>query len=348
MGDVLLAAGFAFRRDFVAASIVASGGFFLLGYGAILLMPADSPTAVIWPGNAFVLCLMLRYARNWREYAIILAATFLGDLCSNALGLGALPQTIGYSLVNTLEMTLCLALVGPKRPLRLRGVPAKALFGLKVGVLPTLVAGAAAALVTQLSGVHDAFAAGRNWFLADLLGFCIIFPIGMTISWRQIQKLRLRQRLPAALGTVCLVVGVTTIVYPLHHYPLQFLILPAALVMTSRFRILGAGAAMILIAAVVLSQPAASSPIGSVSRILYLQLFLAVCSLVCVRAAVLLNHRDLQQAVIERRHRRAVRGSRFKSQLLAHVSHEVRSPLSAIIGFSSMLESGSLTPDRAP
>src|SRR5258706_5503411 len=79
-----------------------------------------------------------------------------------------------------------------------------------------------------------------------------------------------------------------------------------------------------------------------------MQLFLAVCSLVRVRAASLLNQRDLHQAIIERRHRRAVRASRFKSQLLAHVSHEVRSPLSAIIGFSSMLESGSLSAQRAP
>jgi two-component system sensor histidine kinase BarA len=48
-------------------------------------------------------------------------------------------------------------------------------------------------------------------------------------------------------------------------------------------------------------------------------------------------------AIIERKHRRAVRASRFKTQLLGHVSHEVRSPLSAIIGFSTMLESGSLS-----
>jgi signal transduction histidine kinase len=51
--------------------------------------------------------------------------------------------------------------------------------------------------------------------------------------------------------------------------------------------------------------------------------------------------------VIERRRRHAVRASRFKSQLLSHVSHEVRGPLSAIIGFSGMLESGTLPLDRA-
>ncbi|HKB95783.1 MAG TPA: HAMP domain-containing sensor histidine kinase, partial [Rhizomicrobium sp.] len=105
---------------------------------------------------------------------------------------------------------------------------------------------------------------------------------------------------------------------------------------------------MIIIAAIVLGEPVPNLPFSQVTRIQYMQLFLAVCSLVCVRAASLLNQRDLHQAIIERRHRRAVRASRFKSQLLAHVSHEVRSPLSAIIGFSSMLESGSLSAQRAP
>ena len=249
-----------------------------------------------------------------------------------------------------MELTLCLALVGHKRMLRFRSARSVALFGLKVGLLPPLMGGLAAMLVTWLGGIaiSDAFAAGRNWFFSDVLGFCIFFPIGMTISWRQIRKLQLRQRLPVALGTLILLVAATAFVYPLRHYGLQFLILPAALIMTSRFRILGAGAAMIIIAAVVLAQPVPSIVIDPVWRIQYLQMFLAVCSLVCVRAAGLLNQRDLHQAISERRHRRAVRASRFKSQLLAHVSHEVRSPLSAIIGFSSMLESGSLPAGRAP
>ncbi len=72
-----------------------------------------------------------------------------------------------------------------------------------------------------------------------------------------------------------------------------------------------------------------------------------MCSLLCVRVAAVLNERDLHLAIIERRHRRVVRASRFKSQLLAHVSHEVRSPLSAIIGFSSILEAGTMPADRA-
>ncbi len=337
------------RTDLLLATLLAAVGFFLLGFGAIRLTPQGSPIAIIWPANAFALCLMLRYGRNWRDYGLMLAGTFVGDLFGNGLGAGSsMVLTLGYSLANTLEIGVCMALVGKVRALRFANVRAAIAFGFKAGLVPPLLGATAAMLVTWAGGGHDAFAAGRNWLFADVLGFCIIFPIGMTISWRQIQKLRLPQRLPLAVGAVILMLGVTVLVYPLRFYSLQFLILPAALLLTARFRILGAGTAMIIITAVILADPMPPKSLDPVVRIQYLQLFVAVCSLVCVRAAGLLNQRDLHQAIIERRHRRAVRASRFKSQLLGHVSHEVRSPLSAIIGFSSMLESGSLSPERAP
>jgi signal transduction histidine kinase len=337
-----------FRRSFLIAAFLAAAGFFVLGYGALKLTPEGNSIAIIWPADAFALCLMVRYARGWRERGAMLAAIFVSALFVNGLAGANAFLTFGYSLVDTLQLALCLMLMGPMRALRFKTARAVMVFGLKVGILPPLLGGAAAMLVTMAGGGADPFAGGRNWFFADLLGFCIVFPIGMTISWRQVQKLRLRQRLPLALFTVFLLVSITLLVFPLRNYPLQFLVLPAAIVMASQFRTLGAGAATIIIAGIVLSEPVPKFAIDPVTRIQYLQLFLAVCSIVCVRAASLLNQRDLHQAIIERKHRRAVRASRFKSQLLAHVSHEVRSPLSAIIGFSSMLESGSLRTEQAP
>ncbi|HET7085765.1 MAG TPA: ATP-binding protein [Rhizomicrobium sp.] len=336
------------RQQSVAAAALAGAGFFVLGYGALRLSPQGSSIAIIWPADAFALCLILRYAQGWRERAAMLAVIFTVDLFVNRLAGANAVLTLGYSLVDTLELALCLVLVGPMRALRFKDGRALLLFSLKVVILPPFLGGLAAMLVTLAGHGGNAVAGGRNWFFADVLGFCIVFPIGMAISWRQIQKLKLPQRLPLALFTVFLLVTMTVLVFPLHRYPLQFLILPAALVMTSQFRVLGAGAAMIIIAAIVLTEPVPKLAIDPVTRIQYLQLFLAVCGIVCVRAATLLNQRDLHQAIIERRHRRAVRASRFKSQLLAHVSHEVRSPLSAIIGFSSMLESGSMPAGRAP
>lgn len=321
-------------------------GFFAFGYGAILVTADAGSTAILWPGDAFALCVMLRYARGWRQNALILAGVFVADLFSNSLG-GTPPLlTFGYSLVNTLEIALCLVLAGPGRVPRFRNLGGAALFFLKVGVLPAVLGGLAAGLVAWAGGEPTALADGRNWIFSDILGFLMVFPFGITVSWRQIAKLRLRARFWEALLTVALLVGVTLLVFPLRVYPLQFLVLPAAIVLTSRFRLMGAGAATVIVATIVLVEPV--PPFDPVARIQLLQFFLAVCSLVCVRTAGLLNERDLHLAIIERRHRRAVRASRFKSQLLAHVSHEVRSPLSAIIGFSAMLESGSLAADRAP
>jgi len=44
-----------FRKEFIVATLLAAGGFFLLGYGAILLTPDGSSTAIIWPADAFAL-----------------------------------------------------------------------------------------------------------------------------------------------------------------------------------------------------------------------------------------------------------------------------------------------------
>ena len=43
----------------MTAALLAAVGFFALGYGAILLTGDSSPTAIMWPADAFALCLML-------------------------------------------------------------------------------------------------------------------------------------------------------------------------------------------------------------------------------------------------------------------------------------------------
>jgi signal transduction histidine kinase len=334
--------------EFLTAVFATSAGFFILGYGAILLTPKGNAAAAIWPATAFAACVILRYARGWAERWVMLAGVLVADLFNNGLGGVTTLMTLGYSLINVLELAFALAIVGPTRNLRGANIRKAVLATTRIALLPPLLGGAVATLMTWLNGHPHALTGGLHWFIADSLGFFMIFPLGMAISWRQISKLRLRERLPLALATGGLLIAITTVVFWLHYYPLQFLILPVALMVTRWFRTLGAGVSIIVIAAIVLSEPVPPLPYDAVTRVQFLQLFLAVCSLLCVRVAGVLNERDLHLAIIERRHRRAVRASRFKSQLLAHVSHEVRSPLSAIIGFSSMLESGSLSAERAP
>ena len=193
--------------SFWRAALATTIGFFVLGYGAILVTGDAGSTAILWPGNAFALCVMLRHARGWGQNGIILAGVFLADLLSNSLG-GTPPLlTLGYSLINTLEITLCLAMAGPGRVPRLRNGGDAALFFLKVGVVPSLLGGMAAGLVAWAGGEPTAIADGRNWVFADTLGFLMVFPFAITVSWRQIAKLRLKARFWEALLAVSLLAG---------------------------------------------------------------------------------------------------------------------------------------------
>jgi len=338
---------FGWRSPFFRAVLAAALGFFAFGYGAILLSPAGQVSA-IWPATAFGLCMTLRWARTPRQIAVMMAVLFAAGLAANGLAGSPLPLNIGYSLVNIADILMAMAVVRRLGLPRHFPIGRGLLFGLAAGVLPALGGGILAAGVVWLNGGQDAIVAGRNWWFANLLGFLILFPFGMAVTWRQFAKLNLRCRIPEAAIVFAIVTASAISVFRLGDYPLQFLVFLAVVIATTRFRLMGAGVAMGVIAAIALTSPTAFAPFDPITRVQLLQLFLGVCSVVGVRIAAVLGERDLHIAMIERQRRRAVRASRFKSQLLSHVSHEVRSPLSAVIGFSAMLESGSLSAERAP
>jgi signal transduction histidine kinase len=229
---------------------------------------------------------------------------------------------------------------------RLTTPSSMARFMLAVGIGPSLLGAVLSAGLMAWQGGDPAQAA-LQWFLANLLGVCILFPFGLTISLRQFAKLKLRHRLPEALIVFGALTAVSVLAFR-YQYPAMFLAMVLAMAASARFRLLGAGAALLVIASLAFASVRLLPAAHSLAWVEVLQFYLATVSAVCMRTAMLLNERDLHMAIIERRHRRAVRASRFKSQLLAHVSHEVRSPLSAIIGFSSMLEAGTLSAERAP
>jgi signal transduction histidine kinase len=322
-------------------------GFLALGYGGILIAGGNSHQASpVWPATAFGLCLLLRLSRSRHDDAVMLAAILAAGLLANGLGGAAPPTVIGFSLINLLDVLAGLVAVRKFAKPRFNSSKSALRFGLAAAISPSLFGAILSYLLVRVTG-GDALATGEQWFIANVLGVCILFPFGMTVSLRQFAKLQLERRFLELLAVFSVLGAVSVLSLRLSALPLHFLILAAALVATARFRLMGAGAAMIVITALMLASPEPFLIADPVARMEMLQLFLAVTGLLCVRAAVVLNQRDLHLAVIERHRRHAMRASRFKSQLLSHVSHEVRGPLSAIIGFSGMLESGTLPLERA-
>jgi signal transduction histidine kinase len=333
------------RLAFLAALTFA--GFFLLGYGGILIAGGNShQSSPVWPATAFGLCVLIRLSRSRAEDMAILGAILIAGLCANALG-GAEPRLlIGFSLINLLDVLAGLVAMRALAQPRFNTARSAMRFALAAAISPSLFGAVLSYLLVRWSG-GNAMLTGVQWFFSNVLGVCILFPFGMTVSLRQFAKLDLENRFLEALAVFSLVLATAMLAFRLSAYPIQFLVLAVALLATARFRLMGAGAAMIIITAIAISSPHSFATNARLEQLELLQLFLAATSLICVRAAWVLNERDVHLAVIERRRRQAARASHFKSQLLSHVSHEARGPLSAIIGFSGMLESGTLPLERA-
>ena len=104
--------------QFLASALAAALGFFVLGYGAILIMPNGNSAAVIWPATAFATCMILRHARSRGERAVMLAGVTIADLLNNSLGGDSLVMVLGYTLVNVLELAVALAIARTPGALR--------------------------------------------------------------------------------------------------------------------------------------------------------------------------------------------------------------------------------------
>ena len=329
----------------ICLALITGIGFFLLGWGGIMLTGGNAhSSAPIWPATAFGLCMALRLSRGRADDAAMLASMLAGGMGANLLGGAPFLVGTGFSVINVIDVVA--GLIATRRLLAPRFTTFRraARFLLAAAISPSIIGAVCAALLVWATG-GDGWLAGGQWIASNVLAVLILFPLGMNLSLRQLAKLKLKNRLPE----VALVLGGTALVavpaFCLAPYHAQYLVLAAAAIAGVRFRLLGAGASLLVIGIIAVSEPMMR---WSLLQIELLQLFLAVCSVVSVRAAVLMNERDMHVAIIEQRRRRAVRASRFKSQLLAHVSHEVRTPLSAVIGFSGMLETGALSADRAP
>ena len=299
----------------------------------------------VWPATAFGLCLLIRLSRSRADDLAIMAAILVAGLCANWLG-GAEPVLlIGFSLINLLDVMAGLVAMRRLVQPRFKTAPSAIRFAMAAAISPSLFGALLSYLLVRWTG-GNATLTGMQWFFSNVLGVCILFPFGMTVSLRQFAKLKLEHRFFEALGVFSIVTAVSVLAFRLTAYPLQFLVLAAALLATARFRLMGAGAAIIIITSIAISSPHPFAG-DTLAQLELLQLFLAVTSLICVRTAWVLNERDVHMAALERRRRQAARAAQFKGQLLSHVSHEARSPLSAIIGFSGMLESGTLPLERA-
>ena len=268
------------------AALITGAGYFLLGYGSILISGRQHMISLIWPATAFTVCMIVRLSRSRRQDLLMLAAAFLAHAALN-VAVGAPPMIIvGFGLLGLMEAVGAVVAVRLYEPRRFGDLRGNLRFLLAAVIAPPLVAASLAAIVMALAGNTAWQTDAQRWFAANALGLCILLPIGLSASWRKIAKLKLRERAgEAAIVFLALaLVSLYTLRWAAH--PMPFIILPIALAATVRFRLLGAGMTMLLVLVIALtSNLHAQTPDAYALNIETMQMFLAVTSLICTRSA---------------------------------------------------------------
>lgn len=324
----------------------------LTGYASTLLTHHHAFVSAAWPANAIVLVVVLRACRSrLQDVAVLLGAAGASAVIDGMQGDG-LGLALAFAGINLAELVLAVFLARGFAPLTYPTPADGWRFCAIVGLpAPILGAGLAAALAYAIEPAV-ALDAARVWLAAGVLGFLLIAPFGMTISWKELQRLQLKARAGQAAGAAVLLAAVTFGAFAQSRLPLQFLILPAMLYATFHFRLPGATISAMMVALIGLVMtfyghgPMMLISDSLVDRTLVLQLFVTIACLTMLPVAAALNQRDRFAKAIEKQRLAAIEASEGKSRLLAQVSHELRSPLSAILNFSVLIESGALGPDR--
>jgi signal transduction histidine kinase len=340
------------RRAALLGALVALA-YLATGYASTLLTRQGAFVSATWPANAIALVVMLRASRTRMQDAAILAGAALASAAVDGLNAHGLALALAFAAVNLVEIGLAAALARRFAPLTYPTPADGWRFCLIAGLPPALVGAALAGALAYAVRPDQALDAVRTWLTAGFLGFLLIAPFGMTISWKEIRRLRLGER-PGQAAAVVLALGAVSLgVFSQDRLPLQFLILPAMLFATFHFRLPGATASAMLVAIITLVMTFyGRGPMmlvaSDLDRTLILQLFVTIGCLTMLPVAAALNQRDRMARALEKQKEAAVAASEAKSRLLAQVSHELRSPLSAILNFSVLIEKGMLPPDKAP
>ena len=302
----------------LAAAAGVGAVFFLLGIGAIALARGSALVAPMWPANALGLIFVLRWSRSQIDTAVVLAAILVASVVANSLGGSTALNSVWLSALNVTQIAVGCALVRRFASTTFRTVGEGWRFFAVAGPPPSLLGGLGVLVLCKLTERADGLAEAITWTGADLLGFILIGPLGMTLSMRELMRLDLRRRWREALAVYLLLAGVTFATFAQTALPLLFVVAPFILLATFRFRLIGANAAMIIVAAVAI--PLTSAGLGPLAllhgsslslRLLTLQAFLALNGLSAVPLAAALSQRDLLMGRSERREAELLRAAKI-------------------------------------
>jgi len=265
----------------------------------------SSGLEALWPSNAVVLSILILAGRDRRDIAAIVAGGAAGSIALHIFYRDPLSILFGLTASNMTESGLAFALLSRAG---IRG-------GLvdRVGNYFALVAAAAVAGLfsstigglSLLMGRDIPFWDGwRSWYVSGVLSAVLVAPavvVAVDLIRGPGRRAPDGRAVLEFIGLAALVAGVTSFVFLHHGLPLTFVVPPSVLLITFRFRAIGAVAGVAIVTTI--AATATASGYGSIAlllrgqpgdQVLMLQAFIATTLLSALPVAAVLNERDYQ------------------------------------------------------
>jgi signal transduction histidine kinase/CheY-like chemotaxis protein len=349
------------RSDLLRSALFALA-YFVGAELAYAVSLGSSVGGTFWPPAGIALgTLLVSPRRLWPQ---LLAAGAIANFVSDQVHGQTLAASLVFIVANLGEPLVGAFLLrrfftGPVTLTRLPEIVALAL----VVVFVSAPLGAVIGAFSAQWWTQDApgFAAGwRTWWVGDAVGALVLAPavVRVITDWRQAGNVPASRWIEAAVFAVT-VYAVTQLVFsaPPMSIAMPFLVFPVVLWGSLRFGPIGVGGALCLIVLLTALDtadgqgPFASDQLSLGERLVALQVYVGVMALTFHATTVLWEERlrtvQREQLLEAERfaRREAERSSQLKEEFLATLSHELRSPLNAILGWTHVLRKVSQEPE---
>jgi signal transduction histidine kinase len=297
-------------------------GLFVASLTSIEFMRNTNAIATLWPSNAILLALLLRSARNSRNYSLIFLSGGTAIALANfAIGYSAALITV-LTIGNIVEVATAWALLAIYQDddFDLTYIRNLNIFMLLAGGIAPLVSASIGA--TALAATHAIpwMSVWLNWYAANALGMIIVAPFLLSLRFKEWEALRIKKRYSEAFGVLALIVLVGIVAS--FYRPFVFIVAPVLLFAAFRFGFAGAAAGTLVLAFIgnIFIANGIGPPILLQSdlseRILAMQILLTATVFWSLPVAAVLAERDRLLAALSLINSRlAVEGER-KSQIV--------------------------------
>lgn len=328
------------------APILTVVGVAVLVVLAVTFARVSGQIAVLWGASGLAAVVWLRAGRgltfDMGFGALIFVSILAGELL---IGHGPL-VAFGFSLFNLIEIVLVVVMARRFMPgLNVSSVEGVALF-FAISFAASFVSAGGMALANSIGWSVQPQAIMLRWWSAHAVGMALIGVFGLSINRRSVTNLFKPLRALEGLVIVGLIVVACHTIFGQIQMPYSFMLIPLLVLVAVRFRV--AGTALSLIIVSILSMvgtmmgmgPYRLFPIEVATLVVHLLIVFGYAPLLLV--AALLEERDRLNLSARRGKKRAELASSAKSRLLANVAHEIKSPISGIIGIGELWAAGQL------